>query len=480
MVHGCFLVRLGCVVAVLTAACSEAQLSGPGGKPGATAPERPDGAFPGAGTGVSLPDSATMSASPDAAAAQCAAETHKAEIAPLDLMLLLDSSGSMSGAAGMRSKWQTAQAALSSFISDPKSGGLNVGLQFFPPYTTCTSDGDCLDGASDLGLLCSGRRVCASADAAPTTQRCGPPTLIMIGQPYPPCPGGTTCQPLGTCTGNGQPCAGAGQPCPMGGGVCEVTPKSCILGGGGHDCEDARYETPAVTIQALPMAERSLIRTLGQKLPIGGTPLGPAVRGVLAHLRARLMADPSRKAALVVTTDGLPEGCQRNDIAAVAEDVAAAFKGSLSLPTYVIGVFSANEVAMARPQLDTLAKSGGTNQAFVLTAGEDLNMHLLDALNQIRGAALACEYRIPAMPAGNLDFGKVNVRHLGPAGPENVPYVETMSRCDPARGGWYYDAVPPAGKPSRIIVCPATCASFNAEKSAQVELVFGCATQGID
>ena len=262
--------------------------------------------------------------------------------------------------------------------------------------------------------------------------------------------------------------------------MCEVPPKSCVVGGGGRDCEDARYETPAVPIQELPMAQGALTRTLTRKLPIGGTPLGPAVRGVLGHLRARLMADPSRKAALIVTSDGLPEGCQRNDIPAIAADIGAAFTGSPSIPTYVIGVFSANEIAMARPQMDTLARSGGTNQAFVLTAADDLNMRLLDALNQIRGAVLACEYRIPAMPAGKLDFGKVNVRHIGPAGPENVPYVETMDRCDPARGGWYYDVPPATGTPSRVIVCPATCARFNAEKSAQVELVFGCATQRID
>jgi hypothetical protein len=237
---------------------------------------------------------------------------------------------------------------------------------------------------------------------------------------------------------------------------------------------------PAVAIQQLPMARGPLTRTLARKTPIGGTPLGPAVRGVLGHLRARLTADPSRKAALIVTSDGLPEGCDRNQIPDIAADIGAAFGGTPSVPTYVIGVFGADEIGMARPQMDTLARSGGTGQAHVLTAGDDLNMRLLDALNQIRGAALACEYRIPAMPAGKLDFDRVNVRHTGPAGPENVPYVETMARCDPARGGWYYDVPPAMGTPTRVIICPATCARFNAEKSAQVDLVFGCATQRID
>jgi hypothetical protein len=154
--------------------------------------------------------------------------------------------------------------------------------------------------------------------------------------------------------------------------------------------------------------------------------------------------------------------------------------GPPSVPTYVIGVFSQLELAMAGPQLAQLAMAGGTNQAFVLTATDDLNMRLLDALNQIRGAALACEYRIPAMQAGGVDFGKVNVRYTSAAGPQDIPYVERMDRCDPMRGGWYYDVHPSMGRPTRVLVCPATCSRFKSDGSAQVELVFGCATRVID
>ena len=56
----------------------------------------------------------------------------------------------------------------------------------------------------DQACFCSRRR---SAPARRVRRRrpsaVAPPTLLMVGQPYPPCPGGTTCQPLGVCTGNG-------------------------------------------------------------------------------------------------------------------------------------------------------------------------------------------------------------------------------------------------------------------------------------
>jgi len=230
----------------------------------------------------------------------------------------------------------------------------------------------------------------------------------------------------------------------------------------------------------LPMSLLSLTRGLTLKGPSGGTPMGPAVRGVLGHLRAHLAANPGRKAVLVLASDGLPGNCQRNQIPDIAADLAEAFAGTPSIPTYVIGVFTPMELDDAQPQLNQLAMGGGTNTAFVLSATDDLNMRLLEALNQIRGSALACEYTIPDSQSGSLDFGKVNVRYTGSAGPEDILYVEQMDRCDPQRGGWYYDVHPSMGRPQRVLVCPATCARFKNDQSAQVELVFGCATRGVD
>ena len=199
-------------------------------------------------------------------------------------------------------------------------------------------------------------------------------------------------------------------------------------------------------------------------------------------MRAHLAANPGRKAALVLASDGLPSGtCTMNDIPTIAGDIGAAFMGAPSIPTYVIGVFAATEIMTSQVQLDRLALAGGSTRAFVLAANDDLTMRLQEALNQIRGAALACEYRIPAPTAGGrIDFDKVNVRYTGPAGPENIPYVERPDRCDPTRGGWYYDDPPTNVTPSRILVCEATCNRFKTEQNGKIDLVFGCGTQVIN
>jgi hypothetical protein len=370
-------------------------------------------------------------------------------------------------------------------VSDPKSAGLNVGLQFFPQQKACTTDKDCVPTATSTNRYCTGRQLCAGPNGpGPTPRTCGAAPVIIIGPISNGCPAGTTCQNAGYCATSGEACTNVGQACPMGAGTCEAAPKTCsnanLIGGVLAECDEALYQAPAVAIDVLPMGQMALTRALDRKTPTGGTPMGPAVRGVLAHLRARLQADPGRKVALILASDGLPGGCQRNDTPSIAADLTAAFMGPPSIPTYVIGVFSQGELPQAEPQLTQLAMAGGTTRAFVLTATADLNTRLLDALNQIRGAALACEYRIPTMQMGGVDFAKVNVRYTGSAGPQDIPYVERMDRCDPTRGGWYYDVHPSMGRPSRVLVCPATCTRFKSDGSAQVELVFGCATRVVD
>jgi hypothetical protein len=45
--------------------------------------------------------------------------------------------------------------------------------------------------------------------------------------------------------------------------------------------------------------------------------------------------------------------------------------------------------------------------------------------------------------------------------------------------GWHYDVPPANGTPTKVVVCEATCRRFKLDQSAQVDLVFGCATETI-
>ena len=126
--------------------------------------------------------------------------------------------------------------------------------------------------------------------------------------------------------------------------------------------------------------------------PAGNTPMGPAIRGGLAHLRARLVANPDRRAALVLATDGYPLGCSPTDIPGLAEIVAEAQQGTPPISTFVIGVFASQASGQAQTAFSQIASAGGTGQAVIVEPNGDLTTGFLAALEKIREAVLPCEF----------------------------------------------------------------------------------------
>jgi hypothetical protein len=87
-----------------------------------------------------------------------------------------------------------------------------------------------------------------------------------------------------------------------------------------------------------------------------------------------------------------------------------------------------------------------------------------------------CEWLIPPPPDGEaLDPNAVNVHFTGSSGQTQVIYgVNAPSDCTDQYGGWYYDD--PA-HPTRVVACPQSCQVMQADLSARVEVLFGCARE---
>jgi hypothetical protein len=412
-------------------------------------PPAPGGAAP---PGFTLPPvsppAAADAGDPPVAGGTCAAEVRQAKRLPIDLLFVVDKSGSMDLPIGsVGTQWDLLREALLRFVQDPGSAGLGVGLQLFPLVqrtATCTQDTDC---EPDLpGLM------------APVATHCLPERAH--------------------CSGTGRPCATVGQACGAGlnGDVCVQIPRTCRSRG--HPQCDGNYTDPLVPVATLPGAQQPFATRLIYTLPSGTTPMGPAVRGGLTHLRQRLQTTPERRPALVLVTDGFPVGCDEQ-IPEIAEIVADAHRSTPSIATFVIGVFP-NGSSTAQTAFDQLATAGGTAPAVIVEPNADLSARFLAALEQIREAALPCEFDIPAPQNGPLDFSRVNLRWQAASSMEELLYVERPDRCDDSRGGWYYDVPPAQGRPTRVLVCPATCRRFRSEPNATVELAFGCQTRTID
>lgn len=246
-----------------------------------------------------------------------------------------------------------------------------------------------------------------------------------------------------------------------------------------NTCRIDYYTTPAVTLAPLPMNQAALTAAINQRQLCCDTPTRPAMEGTLMYLRSHAMMNPDRRPILLLITDGLPNGCgPGNTIESIAEFLTAARTGSPSINTYAIGVFSDEDRAEGEPALNSWATAGGSGMPFVLSATEDLGQKLLDALNEIRGSALGCQFAVPDMPG--IDFLKVNVRVQSGSGMEEIPYVGSADRCDPTSGGWHYDVDPTTAAPTRVVVCDATCRKYKLDPAAKVDLLFGCKTRTID
>lgn len=248
-----------------------------------------------------------------------------------------------------------------------------------------------------------------------------------------------------------------------------------------NTCRLDYYTTPAVNIAPLPMNAAPLMAAINARQLWGDTATRPGMEGVLGNLRAHAAMNPNRRPIFLLVTDGLPNGCgATNTVDAIADFLRAARAAAPMITTYAIGVFG-DDRAMGEPAMNSWAAAGGSGRPFVLSATDDLGQRLLDALNEVRGAALACQFAVPTnVPM--IDFMKVNVRVQSNGGAEDLGYVRTADRCDPVKGGWYYDVDPAtsAAPPTRVIVCDATCNRYKVDATAKVDLLFGCKTRIIE
>ena len=230
------------------------------------------------------------------------------------------------------------------------------------------------------------------------------------------------------------------------------------------DCNSGGYATPSVPIGLISEVGTDLAAAMDRITPGGLTPTVPALEGAISYARSWAQANPGRATTVVLVTDGFPTQCDN-----APEHISAAAQSGYESPehirTFVIGVGD-----VAKFNLDNYARAGGSKSAYLTDAG-DVTTTFVDALNNITNRALACEYQLPPPPDGmKLDTTKVQVVYSPASGaPEEVPSISSFSACAKnPNGGWYYDN---ADSPSKITVCPCTCARLQA---GRVDVRLGC------
>jgi hypothetical protein len=244
------------------------------------------------------------------------------------------------------------------------------------------------------------------------------------------------------------------------------------FGPAGTSCDSTYYYTPSVAMGLLPGTANAQLDALSASIaatsPAGGTPTNVALKSAVDYAADWKTAYPSHTVVVILSTDGEPgDGCS----ATIDNSAAAAAAGlGKGIPTYVIGVGS------NLANLDQIASQGGTGSAFLVNDGNA--SAFIDALEQIKSKALACEYALPPPPAGGmLDPHKVNVQYTPGTGTADiVKNAADLSACDPTAGGWYYDSLL---APTKVTLCPATCTAVTNDSNATIDIILGCDTQKI-
>lgn len=235
--------------------------------------------------------------------------------------------------------------------------------------------------------------------------------------------------------------------------------------GGNQQCTVANYATPLVPMTTLPDTAGALGRSLDQNQPDPNfaTPTVPALQGAVQQ--AQSVAATGKKVAVVLVTDGEPNGCNSN----VQGSSTAAGSGLPQIRTYVIGV------GAQLSNLNTIAAGGGTTKAVLIADGNpaQITTDLVTALGEIRKQALGCDYALPAPPSGEqLDTGRVNVQWTPNGGAAQT--LDYSADCSSGKG-WRYDN---PSAPTRILICEQSCTDVLGNAQGKIDIVFGCKTQG--
>lgn len=238
-------------------------------------------------------------------------------------------------------------------------------------------------------------------------------------------------------------------------------------------CDGETYLEPQVPMTALPSsAFGDAIDAIAPKSEDewrGGTPTMAVLEGTHQFIETLANADPAGKYAVVLVSDGYPQGCsdRENDIEAVAEVVQ---ERAERVPTYVVGVANPPGGPDTVTNLARLAMAGGTNAAFLIATGdaEGTARAFRQAVEAIRSQARSCVAPIPANPGGTpLDPQRVNVT-LG-AAPASTRLAYDAS-CADGRA-WRYDD---AANPGAIVLCADVCNDVQQELSLELNVEFGC------
>jgi hypothetical protein len=238
-------------------------------------------------------------------------------------------------------------------------------------------------------------------------------------------------------------------------------------------CVASSYQTPIVAMAPLPGNASghaiTLQNTMNSNAPVlgVGTPTESAMQGAVTFAKSHKNSNPARSVAIILATDGIPgaAGCSGQSAAGVQSAIAAGFAGNPSIRTFVIGI---DPDTSMKANITNWATAGGGQSFDVATAGG--STQFLQAMKNIQGSLLGCNFNMPKPSTGVVQPDKVKVVFTpGTGAPVQLPRVNNKAAC--SGPGWFYDN---NTNPTTIELCPASCTTAQADPSGKIDIELGC------
>jgi hypothetical protein len=237
-------------------------------------------------------------------------------------------------------------------------------------------------------------------------------------------------------------------------------------------CDQNAYKTPLVPFGPLPGNAGAIVGAIEAESPDGlSTPIYPALGGALLQGIEMAQNHPGEASAVLLVTDGKPQGpapqcggANPEDPAALAALAAAGARFRPPVRTFVIGLPGVDQSIA-----NQIAAAGGTDTA-VLVKATNIAVEFQSALAKVTGQALPCEYEVPSEVAGGqIAFNDVNVLFGLDGAPQEI--LPQSPGCDGP--GWRYDN---PSSPTALVLCPDTCAAARDASAAKIQILLGCET----
>ncbi|AUX36468.1 MULTISPECIES: vWA domain-containing protein [Sorangium] len=237
-------------------------------------------------------------------------------------------------------------------------------------------------------------------------------------------------------------------------------------------CDQNAYKPPLVPFGPLPDNAGAIVDAIEDESPDGlSTPIYPALGGALLEGIEMAQNHPGEASAVLLVTDGKPQGpaaqcggANPEDPAAIAALAAAGARYRPPVRTFVIGLPGVDQSIA-----NQIAAAGGTDAA-VLVASTNIAVEFQSALAKVTGQALPCEYEVPSEVAGGqIAFNDVNVLFGLDGAPQEI--LPQSPGCDGP--GWRYDN---PSSPTALVLCPDTCGAARNASVAKIQILLGCET----